>query len=140
VEQVLAERPNVHVHFTPKYLSRLNQAKIGRDIIASGVVTLAPDLKRQFRRHIRRYNKQLKTVKWTYFDTSRRITPELVVTVHQKHRNTRELATDSRERRSRMTLSATGGGREVLGTDAASHGPAGRPMVELRAARVGAGV
>jgi hypothetical protein len=33
-------------------------------------------------RYIRQYNKDPKTVKWKYFDPSRRITPESAVTVH----------------------------------------------------------
>jgi hypothetical protein len=39
-----------------------------------------PDLKRKLMRYMRQYNKDPKTVKWKYFDPSRRITPELVVT------------------------------------------------------------
>jgi IS5 family transposase len=34
-------------------------------------------------RYIRGYNKKPKTVKWKYFDPSRRITPQSVVTVHE---------------------------------------------------------
>jgi len=33
-------------------------------------------------RYIRQYNKAPKTVKWKYFDPTRRISPESVVTVH----------------------------------------------------------
>jgi hypothetical protein len=40
------------------------------------------DLKRKLMRYIRQYNKQPKTVKWKYFDPSRRISSESVVTVH----------------------------------------------------------
>jgi transposase len=87
VDQFLAEHPNVHMHFTPTYSSWLNQvelwfAKIERDVIARGVFTSVPDLKRKLMRYIRHYNKQPKPVKWKYFDTSRRITPESIVTVH----------------------------------------------------------
>ena len=57
-------------------------AKIERDVIARGVFTSVPDLKRKLMRYIRQYNKQPKPVKWKYFDTSRRITPESIVTVH----------------------------------------------------------
>ena len=73
------EHTNVHLHFTPTYSSWLNQvelwfAKIERDVIARGVFTSVPDLKRKLMRYIRQYNKQPKPVKWKYFDPSRRIT------------------------------------------------------------------
>ena len=87
VAEFLAEHRNVHMHFTPTYSSWLNQvelwfSKIERDVIASGVFTSVPDLKRKLMRYIRHYNKAPKTVKWKYFDPSRRISPESVVTVH----------------------------------------------------------
>lgn len=87
VEDFLAANQNVHLHFTPTYSSWLNQvelwfAKIERDVIARGVFTSVPDLKRKLMRYIRHYNKQPKPVKWKYFDTSRRISPESVVTGH----------------------------------------------------------
>lgn len=87
VDAFLADHSNVHLHFTPTYSSWLNQvelwfAKIERDVIARGVFTSVPDLKRKLMRYIRQYNKQPKTVKWKYFDPSRRITPESIVTVH----------------------------------------------------------
>ena len=87
VDAFLAQYPNVHLHFTPTYSSWLNQvelwfAKIERDVIARGVFTSVPDLKRKLMRYIRHYNKQPKPVKWKYFDSSRRITPESIVTAH----------------------------------------------------------
>lgn len=87
VDEFLAAHRNVHMHFTPTYSSWLNQvelwfAKIERDVIARGVFTSVTDLKRKLMRYIRQYNKQPKTVKWKYFDPSRRITPESIVTVH----------------------------------------------------------
>ncbi len=53
------------MHFTPTYSSWLNQvelwfAKIERDVIARGVFTSVPDLKRKLMRYIRQYNKQPK--------------------------------------------------------------------------------
>ena len=57
-------------------------AKIERDVIARGVFTSVPDLKRKLMRYIRLYNKQPKPVKWKYFDPTRRITPDSIVTVH----------------------------------------------------------
>lgn len=87
VDAFLAEHPRVHLHFTPTYSSWLNQvelwfAKIERDVIARGVFTSVPDLKRKLMRYIRQYNLQAKPVKWKYFDPSRRITPDSIVTVH----------------------------------------------------------
>jgi transposase len=87
VETFLSMHPNVHMHFTPTYSSWLNQVelwfgKIERDVIARGVFTSVSDLKRKLMRYIRQYNKQPKPVKWKYFDTTRRITPNSIVTAH----------------------------------------------------------
>ena len=87
VETFLSAHPNVHMHFTPTYSSWLNQVelwfgKIERDVIARGVFTSVPDLKRKLMRYIRQYNKQPNPVKWKYFDTTRRITPNSIVTGH----------------------------------------------------------
>ena len=87
VDEFLATHPRVHLHFTPTYSSWLNQvelwfAKIERDVIARGVFTSVPDLKRKLMRYIRQYNKNAIPVKWKYFDPSRRITPDSIVTVH----------------------------------------------------------
>jgi transposase len=87
VDEFLAGHSSVRLHFTPTYSSWLNQvelwfAKIERDVIARGVFTSVADLRRKLMRYIRRYNAQARPVKWKYFDTSRRITPESIVTVH----------------------------------------------------------
>lgn len=87
VDEFLAANTHVHLHFTPTYSSWLNQvelwfAKIERDVIARGVFSSVTDLKRKLMRYIRQYNKDAKPVKWKYFDTSRRITPGSIVTVH----------------------------------------------------------
>lgn len=87
VEEFLAAHRNVHLHFTPTYSSWLNQvelwfAKIERDVIARGVFSSVNDLKRKLMKYIRHYNKNAKPVKWKYFDPSRRITPDSIVTVH----------------------------------------------------------
>jgi transposase len=87
VDEFLADHNRVHLHFTPTYSSWLNQvelwfAKIERDVIARGVFTSVSDLRRKLMRYIRQYNAQPRPVKWKYFDTSRRITPESIVTVH----------------------------------------------------------
>ena len=78
VTEFLAGHPNVHLHYTPTYSSWLNQvelwfAKIERDVIARGVFSSVPDLKRKLMRYIRLYNKQPKTVKWKYFNPTHRI-------------------------------------------------------------------
>jgi transposase len=57
VKDFLAAHRNVHLHFTPTYSSRLNQAelwfsKIERDVIARGVFTSVPDLNRKLMRYI----------------------------------------------------------------------------------------
>lgn len=88
VDEFLAAHPKVHLHFTPTYSSWLNQvelwfAKIERDVIARGIFTSVADLKRKLMRYIRKYNQAPKTVKWKYFDPTRRIDPSTsVVTVH----------------------------------------------------------
>lgn len=87
VDAFLATHPKVHLHFTPTYSSWLNQvelwfSKIERDVIARGVFTSVTDLKRKLMRYIRLYNNKPKPVKWKYFDPTRRITPESIVTVH----------------------------------------------------------
>ena len=78
VAEFLAAHPQVHLHYTPTYSSWLNQvelwfAKIERDVIARGVFTSVPDLKKKLMRYIRQYNKQPKTVKWKYFNPTHRI-------------------------------------------------------------------
>src|SRR6266404_4604994 len=87
VDDFLDRHPKVHLHFTPTYSSWLNQielwfAKIERDVIARGVFTSLADLRRKLMKYIRHYNKAPKTVKWRYFDPTRRITPSSVVTAH----------------------------------------------------------
>jgi transposase len=87
VREFLEDHPKVHLHFTPTYSSWLNQvelwfSKIERDVIARGVFTSVSDLKRKLMRYIREYNRTPKTVKWKYFDPTRRITPESTVTAH----------------------------------------------------------
>src|SRR5258706_697218 len=87
VGDFLQRHRNVHLHFTPTYSSWLNQvelwfAKIERDVIARGGFTSVPDLKRKLMKYIRHYNNVPKTVKWRYFDPTRRITPSSAVTVH----------------------------------------------------------
>ena len=87
VDDFLVRHPKVHLHFTPTYSSWLNQielwfSKIERDVIARGVFTSVPDLRRKLMKYIRHYNNAPKTVKWRYFDPTRRITPRSAVTVH----------------------------------------------------------
>jgi transposase len=87
VKEFLETHRKVHLHFTPTYFSWLNQvelwfSKIERDVIARGVFTSVPDLKRKLMRYIRQYNKAPTNVKWKYFDPSRRITTQSDVTAH----------------------------------------------------------
>src|SRR6266704_5802752 len=87
VKDFLAAHPKVRLHFTPTYSSWLNQvelwfSKIERDVIARGVFTSVPDLKRKLMRYIRHYNTAPKTVKWKYFDPTKRITSQSAVTGH----------------------------------------------------------
>ena len=70
--EFLAAHTNVHLHFTPTYSSWLNQvelwlAKIERDVIARGVFTSVPDLKRKLMRYIRQYNKDAKLVRRLFY-------------------------------------------------------------------------
>src|SRR5271170_5482298 len=87
VHEFLDTHKKVHLHFTPTYSSWLNQvelwfSKIERDVIARGVFTSLPDVRRKLMKYIRHYNKVPKTVKWRYFDPSKRITPQSAVTGH----------------------------------------------------------
>jgi transposase len=87
VEDFLDRHRKVHLHFTPTYSSWLNQielwfAKIERDVIARGVFTSLAHLRRKLMQYIRHYNKVPKTVKWRYFDPTRRITLGSAVTGH----------------------------------------------------------
>ena len=87
VKDFLEAHKKVQLHFTPTYSSWLNQvelwfSKIERDVIARGVFSSLPDLKRKLMHYIRQYNKAPKTVKWKYFDPARRITSQSVVTGH----------------------------------------------------------
>jgi transposase len=87
VEEFLTGHPNVHLHYTPTYSSWLNQvelwfAKIERDVIARGVFTSGPDLKRKLMRYIRKYNDSPNPVKWVYRTPAHRITTDSRVTVH----------------------------------------------------------
>src|SRR6218665_2937679 len=67
----------------PSWLNQVELwfAKIERDVIARGVFTSVPDLKRKPMRYIRKYNEQPKSVQWKYFDPTRRIPPDSIITV-----------------------------------------------------------
>jgi transposase len=80
VDDFLARHTNVRIHYTPTYSSWLNQVelwfnKIERDVIARGVFTSIPDLKRKLMRYIREGNRNPKPIKWSYSDVNRRIQP-----------------------------------------------------------------
>jgi transposase len=78
VRTFLAAHPSVQLHYTPTYSSWLNQvelwfSKIERDVIARGIFTSVPDLRRKLMRYIRQYNKIAKPFRWSYADPMRRI-------------------------------------------------------------------
>lgn len=87
VQKFLQQHPNVHLHYTPTYSSWLNQVElwfgtIERDVIARGVFTSVPDLRKKLMRYIRQYNKSPRTVKWKYSNPTRRIGTQSAVTGH----------------------------------------------------------
>lgn len=66
-----ASHPNVQFHFTPTYSSWLNQvelwfAKIERDLIARGIFTSVPDLKKKLLQYITLHNKTAQPFHWAY--------------------------------------------------------------------------
>lgn len=74
----LAAHPQVHFHFTPTYSSWLNQvelwfAKIERDLIARGIFTSVPDLRKQLLQYITLHNKTAHPFKWTYTNPKHRV-------------------------------------------------------------------
>lgn len=90
VQAFLRQHPEVRFHFTPTYSSWLNQveiwfSKIERDVVARGVFKSVDDLARKLIRHIRKYNRMARPIKWTFSDATRRIQPDAIVssgTVH----------------------------------------------------------
>ena len=87
VRTFLVAHPNVHLHFTPTYLSWLNQvelwfSKIERDLLARGIFTSVADLARKIRRYIHRYKKAPKPIRWAYRNPAHRISSTSVSTVH----------------------------------------------------------
>jgi|SRR5690242_4387727 len=73
-----ATHPNVTFHFTPTYSSWLNQvelwfAKIERDVIARGIFTSVPDLRKKLLQYIRLHNKTAQPFQWTYANPKHRI-------------------------------------------------------------------
>ena len=73
-----AAHPNVHFHFTPTYSSWLNQvelwfAKIERDVIARGIFTSVPDLRKKLLRYIKLHNTTARPFTWTYTNPKHRV-------------------------------------------------------------------
>ena len=73
-----ATHPHVHFHFTPTYSSWLNQvelwfAKIERDVIARGIFTSVPDLRKKLRQYITLHNKTAQPFHWIYDNPKRRV-------------------------------------------------------------------
>ena len=78
VRTFLVAHPRVQIHYTPTYSSWLNQvelwfSKIERDVIARGIFTSVPDLRRKLMTYIHHYNKTAKPFRWAYADPSKRI-------------------------------------------------------------------
>ena len=74
----LAAHPRVTLHFTPTYSSWLNQvelwfAKIERDVIARGIFTSTPDLRRKLMQYIRLHDTTSQPMQWAYGNPSHRI-------------------------------------------------------------------
>ena len=87
VRDFLQKHSNLHMHYTPTYSSWLNQveiwfSKIERDVIARGIFTSVRDLGKKLMNYIRLYNKVAKPIKWSYRDSSTRITINSNETVH----------------------------------------------------------
>jgi hypothetical protein len=77
----------VHLHFMPCFTSWLEEldiwlSKIEREISASDSPTSGPELKKNLVHHIRLYNKAQKTLKWKYFNPTRRIISDSNGAVH----------------------------------------------------------
>ena len=73
-----AAHPHVHFHFTPTYSSWLNQvelwfAKIERDVIARGIFTSVPDLRKKLLQYIKLHNKTAQPFHWIYDNPKRRV-------------------------------------------------------------------
>jgi len=73
-----ATHPHVHFHFTPTYSSWLNQvelwfAKIERDVIARGIFTSVPDLRKKLVQYIKLHNKTARPFQWIYDNPKRRV-------------------------------------------------------------------
>ncbi len=87
VRDFLEAHPNVQIHYTPTYSSWLNQvenwfSKIERDVIARGIFTSLKDLHKKLMTYIRLYNNVAKPIKWSYRDSSNRITTDSYGTGH----------------------------------------------------------
>jgi DDE superfamily endonuclease len=83
VEQFLSEHSTfIHSLFTSRpptqgpdsIRSRSGFSKIERDVIARGIFTSVPDLRRKLMNYIKRYNRAPRPIKWSYRDLSRGIT------------------------------------------------------------------
>lgn len=77
------------LHYTPTYSSWLNQVelwfgKTERGVIARGVFTSVPDLRRKLMHYIRRYSNTPRPIRWVYKDPTHGITSTTVsrITAH----------------------------------------------------------
>src|SRR5918993_3281944 len=74
----LAAPPTVHFYSTPAYSSWLNQvelwfAKIERDLIARGIFTSVPDLRKKLVQYIKLHNKTAQPFQWIYDNPKHRV-------------------------------------------------------------------
>ena len=73
-----AQRPQVTLHWLPAHGSWLNQvelwfAKIERDLIARGIFTSVPDLRKKLLQYITLHNKTAQPFEWTYTNPKHRV-------------------------------------------------------------------
>jgi transposase len=73
---LMADHPTVHMQFTPTYEAWLDQvekslAEIESELNAPGERKPTPDLKQKLMRHIRRWSRRPRPIKWNYLKTAR---------------------------------------------------------------------
>jgi hypothetical protein len=77
----------IHLHFVPSFTSWLGEldlwlSKIEREMSVSDSPTSGPEVKKNLVHHIRAYNKAQRTLKWKYFNPTRRIIGEADGAIH----------------------------------------------------------
>jgi len=87
VRDFLEAHPTVQIHYTPTYSPWHNQvavwfSTIERNVIARGIFASVKDLHKKLMNYIRLYNNVAKPIKWSYSDSSNRITIDSYGTAH----------------------------------------------------------